>query len=110
MRDPDTDIVVVYCTAPQEESESIAKRLLQEQLVACVNLVPVRSIYTWEGAVCNEPEVLMIIKTQAHVIDDLVRMIKAIHPYDMPEVIVLPVTGGSEEYLEWVLQETRKKG
>lgn len=110
MNKPDTGIVVVYCTAPPDEAESIAKKLLEEKLIACGNLFPVRSIYKWEGAVCDEPEQLMIMKTQVNVVGDLVSMIQKIHPYDLPEVIVLPVTGGSVEYISWVLEETKKQG
>jgi len=110
MNKPETSIVVVYCTAPENEAESIAKKLLEEKRVACVNMFPVRSIYKWEGAVCDEPEQLMIMKTQANVVGNLVSLIQKIHPYDLPEIIVLPVTGGSVEYISWVLEETKKTG
>ncbi len=109
MNNSDTGVVVVYCTAPPHESEAMAHTLLQEGLVACVNLVPVQSVYRWEGAVYDEAEVLMVIKTRTDVVDELTEKIQQIHPYKQPEVIVLPVTGGSKDYLQWVINEIPKK-
>ena len=101
-----SDIYVVYCTVPHDESARIARELLERRLVACVNITPVRSLYRWEGHVCDDHEDLLIIKTSALCIDDLIATIRAIHPYEIPEVIALPVTHGFQGYLDWVVKET----
>ena len=107
MDDPiPADISVVYCTAPPEESSRIARELLERRLVACVNLTPVRSLYRWEGHVCDEPEDLLIMKTTTGCIEELIAAIRAIHPYEVPEIIALPVTKGYQGYLDWVVGET----
>ncbi len=107
MNEPDTEIVVLYCTAPPQEAESLAHLLLDERLVACINLIAVESVYRWDGAVCTDPEMLMVLKTASDRVDAVTKKIQEIHPYELPEIIVLPVTGGSPEYLAWVFDETR---
>ena len=100
------DICVVYCTAPAAESAKIAHELLERRLVACVNITAVRSLYRWEGHTCDDPEDLLIMKTAARLVPDLIEKIKTIHPYEVPEVIALPVTQGYQGYLDWVIGET----
>lgn len=99
-----TDVVVVLVTAPSEESAaSIARTLVEEKLLACANLVPaVRSIYRWQGAVHDEREVLLVCKTTRGKLDALKRRLIALHPYDTPELLALPVEAGLEKYLAWV--------
>jgi len=99
-------ICVVYCTAPPEKSAGIAHELLERRLVACVNISPVRSLYRWEGHICDESEDLLIIKTRISALDELITTITMIHPYEIPEVIAVPVTGGSDDYHTWVIRET----
>lgn len=98
---------VILCTAPQQDSERIVRELLERRLVACVNIMPVRSLYRWEGHVCDDREDLLIIKTEKSVIDELIRILTDIHPYEVPEVIVLPVEAGFSGYLDWVAGEIR---
>ena len=95
---------VVLVTAPDSEvAAQLARRLVEEGLAACVNLVPgVRSIYRWQGAVQEDPEVLLIAKTRAALVDALAVRVRALHPYELPEVIALAVVAGSEPYLDWV--------
>jgi periplasmic divalent cation tolerance protein len=95
---------VVLVTAPDAEvGARIGRALVEEGLVACANLVPgVRSIYRWEGAVHDDAEVLLILKTRAALSDALAARVRALHPYELPEVLALPVAGGSEPYLDWV--------
>ena len=99
-----TDIVVVYVTAPDAETGArIGRALVEEELAACCNLVPgVRSIYRWQGAVQDDAEVLLVLKTRADRFDALAERVRAIHPYTVPEVIALPVAAGSAAYLDWV--------
>jgi periplasmic divalent cation tolerance protein len=106
----DTGARVVLTTAPSAEvAARIARALVEERLAACVNLVePVRSIYRWEGAVEEAQEVLLIAKTRADRCTALAARVEALHPYALPEVLVLDVGGGSERYLAWVMAESSR--
>lgn len=99
---------VVLMTAPDETvAESLVRRLLEERLVACGTIVPgAQSIYRWQGEVEHEAESLVIFKTTASAADRLVRRIPELHPYDVPEVLVLPVESGHSPYLDWLTRST----
>lgn len=100
---------VLLCTCPDADAAaSIARTLVGERLAACANIVPgIRSIYRWKGEVCDDPEVLLIIKTDAARVDALIERAVAVHPYDCPEVIALPVEAGFDPYLSWITDQTR---
>lgn len=100
------DIIVLFSTTPPDKSEIIARNLIDTRMVACVNVVPVHSYYRWNGELCSEPEHLLIAKTTKEKKDEVIAAIKAHHPFEVPEIIALPVTGGHVPYLEWVHQET----
>ena len=96
-------LVVLMTAGSQEEAVRIADTLVAEMLAACVNVLPgVTSIYRWEGEVQRDQEWLLVAKSTREVLDDLVRCVQAIHSYDLPELIALPVVGGSEAYLRWL--------
>lgn len=99
-----TGKIVVLITAPsEEEAVKIATALVDEKLAACVNIVPgVRSIYRWEGTVCDEREVLLMVKTKSSIFEKLKDRVRNLHPYTTPEIIATPVTAGLEGYLKWV--------
>jgi periplasmic divalent cation tolerance protein len=101
------DIVVMYSTTPPAESAGLARILVEQRLIACVSIVPVRSLYRWNDNVCDEEEHLLIMKTVRANADRVVAMIKEHNSYEVPEVITLPVTGGYLPYLDWIKQETR---
>ncbi len=103
------DACVVLCTAPTvEAAERLARAVVEERLAACVNLVgPVRSIYRWNDAVCDEAEHLLVIKTAAACVPDLTARLVALHAYTCPEVVALPIASGHAPYLAWLLGETR---
>ncbi len=105
-----TDSLVVLITAATEdEATGIAIALVEGRLAACVNIVKqVRSIYRWQGRVADEQEVLMIAKTRKELFSDVVRKVKELHSYSVPEVIALPIVVGFEEYLGWLRTETAK--
>jgi periplasmic divalent cation tolerance protein len=109
MDTPDSSIRTVLVTAPDAEvGADIARQLVDARLAACVNVVPgVRSIYRWEGAVREDAEAVLIIKTEASRCEELASKVQALHPYDLPEVLVLAAVGGSAPYLAWVEAETR---
>jgi periplasmic divalent cation tolerance protein len=99
-------VLVAYSTCPNSElAETISRSLVSEQLAACVNQVAgVRSIYKWQGQVQTDVEVMLIIKTTAANLEKLAARLNELHPYELPELIALPVCGGSERYLDWVRQ------
>ena len=102
--------IVALCTVPdQATGEKLAHALVEARLAACVNLVTgVTSIYRWEGKVQKETECLLVIKTGAARFEELKRRIKELHPYDLPEVIAVPITAGSSEYLQWIMDSIAK--
>jgi periplasmic divalent cation tolerance protein len=98
---------VVLITAPDRESGvKIARRLLEKRLAACVNIAPVSSMYWWEGKIEESSEVLLVVKTTSERLGDLIKEVRAIHPYKVPEIIALPITAGLADYLDWVRRET----
>ena len=104
----DDTVMTVLMTAPDRETgRSVAARLVEERLAACGNVLEgVTSVFWWEGAVQDEPEVLVILKTTRAHADRLTERIREVHPYDVPEVLALPVERGLQEYMDWVRDET----
>ena len=104
-----SQFIVVFVTCGSGgEALSIARALVDERLAACVNIIsPVRSVYRWEGKICDEKEELLIIKTQRPQFDELAKRVKALHSSSVPEIIALPVLEGSPPYLRWIEENTR---
>ncbi len=100
----DAATCVVYCACPDDEcARSIARALVEERLAACVSRVPgVTSTYVWDGAVQEDSEVLLVIKTTQAALPALQARIETLHPYELPEVVAVPINGGSAGYLEWL--------
>jgi len=98
------DTILVLITAPgDEEGARIAMTLVDERLVACVNIVHgVRSIFSWQGKTQDEREVLLICKSTSERMPAIIARVKQLHSYAVPEIIALPIAVGSPEYLEWV--------
>jgi periplasmic divalent cation tolerance protein len=104
------EYIIVLITCPNNEvSEEVASALLNQKLAACVNMMkPVTSLYTWEGEINRDEEMLLIVKSRADFFEkDLIPAVKAVHPYDVPEIIALPIIMGSEDYLGWIKDVTR---
>jgi periplasmic divalent cation tolerance protein len=96
-------LVVLMTAGSQEEAERIARALVGEMLAACVNVIPgVTSIYRWQGEIQQDQEWLLVAKSRRDALNDLVRRVQALHSYDLPEIIALPLVGGSEDYLRWL--------
>ncbi|MBN8280314.1 MAG: divalent-cation tolerance protein CutA [Gammaproteobacteria bacterium] len=103
-----TDALVVLCTCPDEvAARGIANALLAAELAACVNCLPgIRSWYRWDGQIREDAEVLLVIKTRQDRYAALEALVTARHPYDVPEIIALPVVAGARGYLNWITQAT----
>ena len=109
---PSEQFVVILTTFPVDRDvEQFAKTLVEERLAACVNILPpMRSIYRWKGAIEDAEERQLLIKTNTDRAHDLETRIKALHPYDVPEFLVISVLDGSRDYLSWVSENTRLSG
>ena len=105
---PSDQFVIVLTTFPAERDvEPLARTLVEERLAACVNVLPpMTSIYTWKGAVERADERQIVIKTVAARVGDLEARLKSLHPYDVPEFVVLPIAQGSQAYLSWLADST----
>jgi len=107
---PLTGGVLILSTAPDVLlAKRIAHILIEERLAACVQLTPpVLSIYEWEGEVQGADEIGLIIKTTEQVAQQAVERLVELHPYDVPEAVVIPITGGHDPYLQWLDQQTQR--
>ena len=105
----ESDFVIVLTTFPADKDpEPLAKALVDEKLAACVNVLPVmRSIYSWKGATEEADERQLVIKTIRSRVHEIETRLRALHPYDVPEFLVLPVLDGSHDYLSWLTANTR---
>lgn len=95
---------VVLCTVPDAETGAeLARTMVEDKLAACVNRIPgIRSVYRWEGEIQEDREEILVIKTDERRLSELVAAIEAQHPYECPEAVALPVSGGSLPYLNWI--------
>ena len=104
-----SEFIIVFVTCGSEdEALKIARALVEEKLAACANMVsPLRSIYRWEGKICDEKEWLLLIKTRQSRFEDLAKRVKAFHSYSVPEIIALPIAEGLPAYLTWISENTK---
>jgi periplasmic divalent cation tolerance protein len=99
--------IVLTTTGSQEEARKIAHALVERRLAACVNIVPqIESVYRWQGKVETAAEWLLLIKTQAGSFERVRDTVKQLHSYDLPECVMLEVAAGSNEYLNWIAENT----
>lgn len=106
----DTKTLIVLCSCPDQESaERIANHLVENRLAACVNISSqVRSVYRWQGEIEQADEYMLSIKTTASSYDELELAILSIHPYELPEIVAIPIVTGLQNYLGWINQCTKK--
>ena len=99
-----TNLQLVLCTVPDREcAEQIAEALVAEQLAACVNIIPgIVSIYRWKGNIENDEELLLLIKTSQGTYESLEQRIRALHPYELPEIIAVSIQAGQKDYIKWI--------
>ena len=96
---------VVFITSRREEAEGIARALLEKRKAACVNIIPeVNSLFWWEGKLETESESLLVVKTKTTALPEVIKLVKSMHSYEVPEIIALPITGGNSDYLDWISQ------
>jgi periplasmic divalent cation tolerance protein len=105
-----TDKIVIFVTTSTEiEAHKIAELLLAKKKAACVNIVPrIDSSFWWQGKLDSARESLLIIKTTASLLPEIIELVKSVHSYEVPEVIALPIIGGNEDYLKWIGDEVKE--
>ena len=96
------EFCVLFCTTSLEESEKIARILVEERLAACVNVADVNSYFRWRDEFCNDREALLIIKTEKSKINGIIERIREVHSYEVPEIVALPIVAGYDKYLAWL--------
>lgn len=99
--------VVLVTAGSRAEAEAIATSLVQSQLAACVSLLPIHSIYTWQGELHQEQEWQLLIKTDLAQFQTLEAKIRELHSYEVPEIIALPIVSGSQPYLQWISEQVK---
>ena len=103
-------IQVMTTTAAQADAKRVARAVLEVHLAACVQIIgPLTSLYWWQGEIEQAEEWLCLIKTRADAFADLERAIRSVHPYEVPEIVALPVAAGSADYLAWLNGEVRRR-
>ncbi len=103
-----TQLVTIMTTVETEaDAATLADKLIKNNLAACVQEIKIRSHYNWKNETKNDPEILLLVKTSAPRAEEAVAFIKRNHSYDLPEILILPVAGGLEDYIHWVQSETK---
>jgi len=102
-------VILILCSVPSKSlGEKIATHLVERHFAACVNIIPkITSIYRWNNKVENSEELLLLIKSSMERLADISEYIRSVHPYDLPEILAIPSSGGSMEYLDWIIHETK---
>jgi len=105
-----SDYILIFITAASpQEAEQLGKALVEKRLAACGNIVrDIRSIFWWKDTLETEQEALLLLKSRADLFPAIVNVVTSLHSYDVPEVIAVPIISGSENYLKWIDQETKK--
>jgi len=102
-----TPLIVFITCGTEDEATHISNTLVQKNLIACGNIIPeITSIFRWEGRLNSDEEVLLIAKSRQGVLDELMDEVRELHSYQTPEIIAMPIVGGSKAYLDWVIDET----
>ncbi|MBI4295834.1 MAG: divalent-cation tolerance protein CutA [Chloroflexi bacterium] len=105
------ELVILITAASVQEGSKIARSLLEKRRVACVNIIPsVNSLFWWRDKIDSAEEVLLIAKSRAALLPQVIELVKQIHSYKVPEVIALPIVGGNADYLRWLNDETAAAG
>lgn len=98
---------IIITSTNQNNAKEIASKLIAEKLAACVQMFPIESVYEWDNSICYDKEILLIIKSQDKLYNEIESRIKQLHEYDIPEILKLDVASGYKGYLEWILKVTK---
>ncbi len=102
------ELIVLITVSSNDEAEKVGASLVEEHLAACVNIMPgIRSIFFWEGKVQVEQELILLCKSTQQLLDRLILRVKELHSYTVPEILALPIIGGSADYLSWIRDTTK---
>ena len=105
-----TGYSIIYSTAGSaDEAGRLSEGLVKKQKAACVQLLPVKSVYRWKGSIERAEETLLIVKTRSGLVNDVIEWIKSHHSYETPEIVAVDIAGGSTGYLDWIGMETERK-
>lgn len=105
---PSDAVIAISTVDTEKEAKRIAGALVESHIAACVNIIPkVVSIYEWQNEICEETELLLVIKTKGDRIEDLKATLDELHPYEVPELLFLPVQDGLPDYLHWLFENTK---
>ena len=107
-----SEYIVIFITCNDaEEAQNIAELLLEQRLAACVNIVPeISSSFWWEGKIDTAQESLLIVKTKAKILPEIILSVKTVHTNTIPEIIALPIIDGNQDYLDWIDNEVAEEG
>ena len=98
---------IYITTGDEDEARRIGRVLVEERLAACVNILPIKSIYRWEENIEEENEVAMFVKTRAELADQVIERVKELHSYEVPCIVSLPIAKGNPDYLKWIEESTK---
>ena len=102
-------VVILVTAKDTSEANAIAARLVEKKLIACANIVSgIQSIFWWEGKVDQSNEVLLVLKSEQKLVNKIIKEVKALHSYSVPEIIALPIIAGSKDYLNWIKKSVRR--
>ena len=103
------NVVILVTCANKREARRIARGLVEQRLVACVNIVDeIKSIFWWQKEINSANEVLLIAKSKRSLIQKIIKQVKSLHSYQTPEIIALPVVGGNQDYINWINESLRQ--
>ena len=103
------NVVIFITTGTDEEAQVVSKALLNNRLAACVNTVPnINSLFWWHDKLDSAQESLLIVKSKASLLNEIVRLVKEVHSYETPEIVALPIIGGNPDYLNWIDKEIKQ--
>jgi periplasmic divalent cation tolerance protein len=102
--------IIITTFADRGLAKKIAKLLIEQKLVACVQMFPIESVYLWKNEICEDSEIAVLVKSKTSLFDKITTVIKGAHPYEVPEIIQIPITDGLPEYLSWIDDCTKGAG
>jgi periplasmic divalent cation tolerance protein len=94
--------IIITTFADRDSARETAKLLVERRLAACAQMLPIESVYRWKGEICDDAEILLLVKSRTEVYDKIMAAIKEVHAYEIPEIVQIPIIDGLPEYLKWI--------